>query len=127
MIRRTGSSCGQGPRVTGEQAAALTGLARVAHDSRTLRGKRAIAGGAPCPAACDVPGGAGRSTSQPKPEIVRRSLPQDQKTAQGHHHCCRQKTGHHRQRAVQEPPEMDRYGVLRDTVASHGISEISVS
>jgi transposase len=30
---------------TGEQAAALTGLAPVAHDSRTLRGKRAIAGG----------------------------------------------------------------------------------
>ncbi|WP_158635506.1 transposase [Gemmobacter aquaticus] len=31
--------------VTGAQAAALTGLAPVAHDSGTLRGKRAIAGG----------------------------------------------------------------------------------
>jgi transposase len=31
--------------ITGEQAAALTGLAPVAHDSGTLRGKRAIAGG----------------------------------------------------------------------------------
>ncbi|WP_240637889.1 transposase [Paracoccus aestuarii] len=31
--------------ITGEEAAALTGLAPVAHDSRTLRGKRAIAGG----------------------------------------------------------------------------------
>ncbi|MEL6361571.1 MAG: transposase [Pseudomonadota bacterium] len=31
--------------VTGEEAAALTGLAPVAHDSETLRGKRAIAGG----------------------------------------------------------------------------------
>lgn len=31
--------------ITGEQAAALTGLAPAAHDSGTLRGKRAIAGG----------------------------------------------------------------------------------
>lgn len=31
--------------ITGEQAAALTGLAPVAHDSGTLRGKRSIAGG----------------------------------------------------------------------------------
>ncbi|WP_308420456.1 transposase [Marivita lacus] len=31
--------------ITGEQAAALTGLAPVGHDSGTLRGKRAIAGG----------------------------------------------------------------------------------
>ena len=31
--------------ITGEQAAAHTGLAPVAHDSGTLRGKRAIAGG----------------------------------------------------------------------------------
>ena len=31
--------------ITGEQAAALTGLAPVAHDSGTLRGKRTIAGG----------------------------------------------------------------------------------
>lgn len=31
--------------VTGEEAAALTGLAPVAHDSGTLRGKRSIAGG----------------------------------------------------------------------------------
>jgi transposase len=31
--------------ITGEQAAALAGLAPVAHDSGTLRGKRAIAGG----------------------------------------------------------------------------------
>lgn len=31
--------------ITGEQAAALTGLAPVAHDSGTLRGKRVIAGG----------------------------------------------------------------------------------
>lgn len=32
-------------RVTGEQAAALTGLAPVAHDSGKMRGKRAIGGG----------------------------------------------------------------------------------
>jgi transposase len=32
-------------QVTGEQAAALTGLAPIAHDSGTLRGKRAIGGG----------------------------------------------------------------------------------
>jgi len=31
--------------ITGEEAAALTGLAPVAHDSGTLRGNRAIAGG----------------------------------------------------------------------------------
>ncbi|QFT95519.1 Transposase IS116/IS110/IS902 family protein (plasmid) [Roseovarius sp. THAF9] len=31
--------------ITGEEAAALVGLAPVAHDSGTLRGKRAIAGG----------------------------------------------------------------------------------
>lgn len=31
--------------ITGEEVAALTGLALVAHDSGTLRGKRAIAGG----------------------------------------------------------------------------------
>jgi len=31
--------------ISGEEAAALTGLAPVAHDSGTLRGKRAIAGG----------------------------------------------------------------------------------
>lgn len=31
--------------ITGEEAAALTGLAPVAHDSGTLRGKRAIARG----------------------------------------------------------------------------------
>jgi transposase len=31
--------------ITGEQAAALTGLAPIAHDSGTLRGKRTIAGG----------------------------------------------------------------------------------
>lgn len=31
--------------ITGEEAAALTGLAPVAHDTGTLRGKRAIAGG----------------------------------------------------------------------------------
>lgn len=31
--------------ITGEQAAALTGLAPVAHDSGTIRGQRAIAGG----------------------------------------------------------------------------------
>ena len=31
--------------ITGEEAAALTGLVPVAHDSGTLRGKRAIAGG----------------------------------------------------------------------------------
>lgn len=31
--------------ITGEEAAALTGLAPVAHDSGTLLGKRAIAGG----------------------------------------------------------------------------------
>ncbi|WP_211243741.1 transposase [Paracoccus hibiscisoli] len=31
--------------ITGEEAAAVTGLAPVAHDSGTLRGKRAIAGG----------------------------------------------------------------------------------
>jgi transposase len=30
---------------TGEQAAALTGLAPIAHDSRAMRGKRAIGGG----------------------------------------------------------------------------------
>lgn len=33
--------------ITGEQAAALTGLAPVAHHSGILRGKRAIAGGRP--------------------------------------------------------------------------------
>lgn len=32
-------------QVNGEQAAALTGLAPIAHDSGTLRGKRAIGGG----------------------------------------------------------------------------------
>ncbi|MFC6688133.1 IS110 family RNA-guided transposase [Jhaorihella thermophila] len=32
-------------QITGEQAAALTGLAPIAHDSGTLRGKRAIGGG----------------------------------------------------------------------------------
>lgn len=32
-------------QITGEQAAALTGLAPVAHDSGTMRGKRAIGGG----------------------------------------------------------------------------------
>ena len=32
-------------RITGEQAAALTGLAPIAHDSGALRGKRAIGGG----------------------------------------------------------------------------------
>lgn len=32
-------------QITGEQAAALTGLAPIAHDSGSLRGKRAIAGG----------------------------------------------------------------------------------
>ena len=31
--------------ITGQEAAALTGLAPVAHDSETLRGKQAIAGG----------------------------------------------------------------------------------
>jgi transposase len=31
--------------ITGEEVAALTGLAPVAHDSGTLRGKRTIAGG----------------------------------------------------------------------------------
>lgn len=31
--------------ISGEQAAALTGLAPIAHDSGVLRGKRAIAGG----------------------------------------------------------------------------------
>lgn len=32
-------------QITGEQAAALTGLAPIAHDSGALRGKRAIGGG----------------------------------------------------------------------------------
>lgn len=32
-------------QITGEQAAALTGLAPIAHDSGTLRGKRAVGGG----------------------------------------------------------------------------------
>lgn len=32
-------------QITGEQAAALTGLAPIAHDGGTMRGKRAIAGG----------------------------------------------------------------------------------
>ena len=32
-------------QITGEQAAALTGLAPLAHDSRAMRGKRAIGGG----------------------------------------------------------------------------------
>ncbi|SEO40986.1 Transposase IS116/IS110/IS902 family protein [Paracoccus alcaliphilus] len=32
-------------QISGEQAAALTGLAPIAHDSGTLRGKRAIGGG----------------------------------------------------------------------------------
>lgn len=32
-------------QITGEQTAALTGLAPIAHDSGTLRGKRAIGGG----------------------------------------------------------------------------------
>lgn len=104
--------------ITGEQAAALTGLAPVAHDSGTLRGKRAIAGGAPCPAARDVPSGLGRGTSQPRPEILRRPPPQGRKTAQGHHHRRRQKVGHYRQRSVQVPPEMDRHGVMTYTVAS---------
>ena len=31
--------------ITGEEAAALTGLAPIAHDTGSLRGKRAIAGG----------------------------------------------------------------------------------
>ena len=104
--------------ITGEQAAALTGLAPVAHDSGTLRGKRAIAGGAPCPEARDVPGSVGRGTSQPRPEILRRSPPQGRKTAQSHHHRRRQKARHHRERPVQEPSEMDRRNGLRDTVAS---------
>ena len=34
-------------QITGEQAAALTGLAPIAHDSGALRGKRAIGGGRP--------------------------------------------------------------------------------
>ena len=32
-------------QISGEQAAALTGLARIAHDSGAMRGKRAIGGG----------------------------------------------------------------------------------
>ena len=32
-------------QITGEQAAALTGLAPIAHDSGAMRGKRAIGGG----------------------------------------------------------------------------------
>lgn len=35
-------------QISGEQAAALTGLAPIAHDSGALRGKRAIGGGATC-------------------------------------------------------------------------------
>ena len=46
----------------GEEAAALTGLAPVAHDSGTLPGKRAIAGGRRA-LRRDVPGSTGRGTS----------------------------------------------------------------
>lgn len=71
----------------------------------------------------DVPGGLGRGTSQPEPEILRRSPPQGRRTAQGHHHRRCQKAGHHRQRTLQEPAEMGSPGSMKDTVASHDASD----
>lgn len=72
---------------------------------------------APCPEARDVPGGAGRSTSQPKHENLRGSPPQGRKTAQGYHYRRRQKADHHRQGTLQEPSEMGSPGSMKDTVA----------
>ena len=75
-------------QITGEQAAALTGLAPIAHeqrsDARQARNWRwsAIA------TACDVPGGARSQSSQSSPEIIRRSLAHSRKTTQGCHHSC---------------------------------------
>lgn len=103
--------------ITGEEAAALTGLAPVAHDSGTLRGERAIAGGRR--ALRQVMFQAALVAAHHNPEILRRSPPQGRKTAQGHHHRSRQKVGHYRKRAMQEPSKMDRLGALTDTVAKH--------
>lgn len=72
----------------------------------------------PRPAARYVPSGLGRSASQPKPEVLRRSPPQGWQAPQIHHCRGRQKADHHRKRTVQEPPETSRPGNLTDTVAS---------
>jgi transposase len=103
--------------ITGEEAAALTGLAPVAHDSGTLRGKRAIAGGRRALRHVMFQAALVAGTSQPKPESLRRSPPQGRQTAHGYHHRRRQKARHHCERPVQEPPEMDRHDGLTDTVA----------
>lgn len=74
-------------------------------------------GRSPGPEARDVPGGAGRGTSQPKHENLRRSPSQGRKATQGYHQRIRQKAGHHRLSALQNPSEMGSPGSLKDTVA----------
>ena len=57
--------------ITGEEAAALAGLAPIAHDSGNFAGNRPLlAGVAPRPATRDVPGGMGRFGSQPDIESL---------------------------------------------------------
>ena len=60
----------EGGRMTSADAAAMTGLFPIPHDSGAMRGKRAIDGG-PHAEICHVTGRAGRSLSQPRSEASR--------------------------------------------------------
>lgn len=55
-------------QITGNRAAALTGLAPIAHDSGAPRGKRTIDRGRRPLSQCSVPGRPRRKPSQPGPE-----------------------------------------------------------
>lgn len=102
--------------ITGEEPAALTGLAPAANDSGTLHGKRAIAGGRR--AVRHVMFQAALVAAHHNPSLKSFADPtQGWKTAPGHNHCRRQKTRHHRERIVQEPSELDRRHGLSDKVA----------
>ena len=59
--------------ITCEEAAELTGLAPIAHNSGTLRGKRAIAGGRR--AVRQVMFQTALITAHPEPEVLLRSSP----------------------------------------------------
>lgn len=91
-------------QITGDQAAALTGLAPSTHNSRAMRGKRAIGGGRRL--LRHVMFQAALVASYHTPVLnLRRSIAQSVQAAQGRHHGCRKKACYNRKRALQTSPQ----------------------
>ncbi len=105
-------------QITGEQAAALTGLAPIAHDSGAMRGKRAIGGGRRLLRHVMFQAALVASHHNPVLKAFCQAAAHRWQTAQGCHHCGRPKARDNRQRPRQIRPEMVHSDCLRNTVAN---------